>query len=82
MAMGCKIFQDPLTRGEGVRPGTNPVEQSAGKPAREVRVGDQLQIKNEGGDFHVEVLGLSDVAAPPASPKLSTGKLMPAVKCA
>lgn len=34
------------------------------KPAREVRVGDQLQIKNEGGDFHVEVLRLSDMRGP------------------
>lgn len=31
------------------------------KPAREVRVGDLLQIKTEGGDFDVEVLLLSDV---------------------
>jgi ribosome-associated heat shock protein Hsp15 len=37
--------------------------QSA-KAAREVRVGDQLQIKTEGGDFHVEVLVCSDVRGP------------------
>jgi ribosome-associated heat shock protein Hsp15 len=29
------------------------------KPAREVRIGDMLRIKNEGGEFEVEVLGLS-----------------------
>ena len=34
------------------------------KPAREVRIGDTLQIKNEGGDFTVEVLALSDVRGP------------------
>jgi ribosome-associated heat shock protein Hsp15 len=34
------------------------------KPAREVRVGDQLQVRNEGGDFQVEVLALSDVRGP------------------
>ncbi len=34
------------------------------KPAREVRVGDMLQVTNEGGDFHVEVLGLSEVRGP------------------
>lgn len=34
------------------------------KPAREVRVGDQLQIKNEGGDFQVEVLALSELRGP------------------
>ena len=34
------------------------------KPAREVHVGDMLHIKNEGGDFEVEVLGLSDMRGP------------------
>ena len=36
------------------------------KPARDVRVGDMLQIKNEGGDFQVEVLLLSEVRGPAA----------------
>lgn len=31
------------------------------RSAREVRVGDLLSIKSEGGDFEVEVLALSDV---------------------
>jgi len=34
------------------------------KPAREVRIGDMLQLTNEGGDFQVEVLGLSEVRGP------------------
>jgi ribosome-associated heat shock protein Hsp15 len=34
------------------------------KPAREVRIGDMLQVTNDGGDFQVEVLGLSDVRGP------------------
>jgi ribosome-associated heat shock protein Hsp15 len=34
------------------------------KPAREVHVGDLLQIKTEGGDFEVEVLFLSEVRGP------------------
>ena len=34
--------------------------QSA-KPSREVRVGDHLQIKNEAGEFHIEVLEVSHV---------------------
>ena len=34
------------------------------KPAREVHVGDRLQVTNEGGDFQVEVLLLSDVRGP------------------
>jgi ribosome-associated heat shock protein Hsp15 len=31
------------------------------KAAREVRVGDKLRVSNEGGDFEIEVLELSDV---------------------
>ncbi len=36
------------------------------KAAREVRVGDLLKITTEGGEFEVEVLGLSDVRGPAA----------------
>src|SRR5689334_8484090 len=34
------------------------------KPAREVKVGDSLLIKNAGGDFRVDVLGLSELRGP------------------
>lgn len=34
------------------------------KPAREVRIGDALQVINDGGDFQVEVLALSEVRGP------------------
>ena len=34
------------------------------KAARDVRVGDMLSIKNEGGTFQVEVLGISDMRGP------------------
>jgi ribosome-associated heat shock protein Hsp15 len=36
------------------------------KSARPVRVGDLLQVRNEGGDFQVEVLVLSDIRGPAA----------------
>ncbi len=36
------------------------------KAAREVRVGDMLQIKTDGGDFEVKVLLLSEVRGPAA----------------
>ena len=36
------------------------------KAAREVRIGDMLQVINEGGDFQVEVLLLSEVRGPAA----------------
>jgi ribosome-associated heat shock protein Hsp15 len=34
------------------------------KPAREVRVDDKLRISNDGGDFEIEVLALSEVRGP------------------
>ena len=34
------------------------------KPAREVKAGDLLRIKNDSGEFHVEVLALSDMRGP------------------
>ena len=41
--------------------------QSSGQPvkaAREVRIGDMLRVPNDGGDFEVEVLLLSEVRGP------------------
>src|SRR5579859_5162700 len=40
---------------------------SNGQPAkatREVRVGDRLRVTNDGGEFHVDVRGLSDARGP------------------
>jgi ribosome-associated heat shock protein Hsp15 len=34
------------------------------KAAREVRIGDQLRVKNESGEFQVEVLALSEMRGP------------------
>lgn len=34
------------------------------KPAREVRVGDLLRVKSDGGEFQVEVLALSETRGP------------------
>jgi ribosome-associated heat shock protein Hsp15 len=34
------------------------------KPAREVRIGDMVRVTNDAGDFHVEVLLLSEVRGP------------------
>jgi ribosome-associated heat shock protein Hsp15 len=35
--------------------------QQPAKPAREVRIGDLLQVRTEGGEYQVEVLLLSEV---------------------
>jgi ribosome-associated heat shock protein Hsp15 len=34
------------------------------KASREVRVGDMLQVKNDSGDFQVEVLAISEMRGP------------------
>jgi ribosome-associated heat shock protein Hsp15 len=34
------------------------------KPARDVRIGDMLRIRNDSGDFQVEVLALSEMRGP------------------
>ena len=36
------------------------------KASRDVRVGDLLQVKNDGGDFQVQVMGLSEMRGPAA----------------
>jgi ribosome-associated heat shock protein Hsp15 len=36
------------------------------KPAREVHAGDMLKVKNDSGDFEVEVLQVSDTRGPAA----------------
>ncbi|MFN0165523.1 MAG: RNA-binding S4 domain-containing protein [Bryobacteraceae bacterium] len=38
----------------------------AAKASREVRVGDLLKVKNDSGDFEVEVLVLSEIRGPAA----------------
>jgi ribosome-associated heat shock protein Hsp15 len=42
------------------------VKGMAAKPARDVRVGEMLRVRNEGGEFEIEVLGLSEVRGPAA----------------
>jgi ribosome-associated heat shock protein Hsp15 len=34
------------------------------KPARDVHAGDRLTVKNESGDFQVDILGLSEIRGP------------------
>jgi ribosome-associated heat shock protein Hsp15 len=37
------------------------------RPAREVRLHDRLGVKNDSGEFQVEVLGLSEMRGPAAT---------------
>jgi len=34
------------------------------KPARDVHIGDMLEVKNDSGEFQIEVLALSDIRGP------------------
>src|SRR6266436_3780283 len=36
------------------------------KPARDVRIGDRLQVKNDSGEFQIDVLLLSEMRGPAA----------------
>ncbi|HLG98550.1 MAG TPA: RNA-binding S4 domain-containing protein [Bryobacteraceae bacterium] len=40
------------------------------KPAREVHVGDRLRIKNDSGEFEVDVLMLSELRGPAAAAQM------------
>ena len=40
--------------------------KQAAKPAREVHVGDKLNVTTEGGEFEIEVLALSEIRGPAA----------------
>lgn len=34
------------------------------KPGRDLKLGDRLRVKNESGDFDIEILGLSEMRGP------------------
>jgi ribosome-associated heat shock protein Hsp15 len=36
------------------------------KPSRDIKVGDLLQVKNDSGDFQIEILKLSEIRGPAA----------------
>lgn len=41
--------------------------EQTSKPSREVHIGDMLKVRTEGGEFQVEVLGLSEMRGPAAT---------------
>jgi ribosome-associated heat shock protein Hsp15 len=60
----ARFFKTRSLAGRACELGRIQAHSQAVKPAREVHVGDLLQIKTEGGDFEVEVLLLSEVRGP------------------
>ena len=72
---GSKTAKAPVkkARTKPSKPAKPSVKKRAAKgaqPARVVRVGDYLKVRNEGGDFDIEVLGLSQMRGPAAAAKL------------
>ena len=64
VALGRPVLPDPLARRARLRAGPGGRERTAGQPAREVRVGDVLQVKTPSGDFEVQVLALNATRGP------------------
>jgi ribosome-associated heat shock protein Hsp15 len=57
-AKACELGRIRLGRGHS--------DEIEAKPSKDVRAGDMLRVKNEGGDFHVEILKLTEIRGPAA----------------
>jgi ribosome-associated heat shock protein Hsp15 len=67
----ARFFKTRSLAGRACELGRIEANGQAVKPAREVRVGDLLLIKNASGEFQVEILGLSEMRGPaPVAQKL------------
>jgi len=67
----ARFFKTRSLAARGCELGRIEANGQAVKPAREVRVGDLLLIKNPSGEFQVEVVGLSEMRGPaPVAQKL------------
>lgn len=60
----ARFFKTRTLAGKACELGRVQCNQMPVKAAREVRVGELLQIRTEGGDFQVEVLLLSEARGP------------------
>ena len=66
MALGSALLQNAGAGTKACELGRIHSNSVQAKPARDVRVGDMLLIKNEAGEFNVEVLLLSEMRGPAA----------------
>lgn len=62
----ARFFKTRALAAKACEMGRVEVSEHKAKPAREVKVGDWLLVKNEAGEFRVEVLGLSEMRGPAA----------------
>lgn len=60
----ARFFKTRALAGKACELGRVRLREMEAKPAREVHVGDMLRIRNEGGEYDVEVLALSDMRGP------------------
>ncbi|HEX4310035.1 MAG TPA: RNA-binding S4 domain-containing protein [Acidobacteriaceae bacterium] len=60
----ARFFKTRTLAAKGCELGRIEANQQPARSSREVRVGDMLSIRNEGGDFEVEVLDLSEMRGP------------------
>src|ERR1700683_876753 len=62
----ARFFKTRSLAGSACDLGRVEVKGQPAKASRDVRVGDMLRVKNEGGEFEIEVLVLSEVRGPSA----------------
>lgn len=62
----ARFFKTRSTAARACELGKIESNRQPAKPAREVRLGDLLQVSSPGGDFEIEVLGLSEMRGPAA----------------
>jgi ribosome-associated heat shock protein Hsp15 len=63
----ARFFKTRTLAGRACELGRIQSNGQAAKASREVRIGDRLRVTNQGGEFQVEVLLLSETRGPAAS---------------
>ena len=62
----ARFFKTRALASKGCELGRVQSNGQVAKPSREVRLGDLLAVKNDSGDFEIEVLTLSEMRGPAA----------------
>lgn len=62
----ARFFKSRVLAAKACELGRVQANHQPAKPAREIKAGDMLHIKTEGGEFEVEVLQLSEIRGPAA----------------
>ena len=60
----ARFFKTRSMAGRACELGRIESNRQTAKPAREVKIGDRLRIRTEGGEFDVDVLALSEIRGP------------------